>query len=450
MTQVQKRWILFAIILALLLRAGLLAVAIAHPERILATDSGSYLGPAQMLLDDGYYSYPSGMRMPMYPAFIALVQAVFGDNLIWIVFWQILLGLGTVYFTYQTGLLLGLTPASSALGAVILSLSLESLISPYFILTETLFTFLLISATYALMRFIRSGRLIWLVLIALLTGFATLCRPIAMAFGLTSLIILLLFNKNAKFLKRLGHTAIFIVLVVALFLMPWSYRNTQVVGVSTLTTESELYWLWSAAMINADLQGITVDQAKNELDNVVNQTLTERNLEPTELNLSFVNGEIGKKIVFTNLGRFIFLTLRYDLRCFLPGIGSGVKFLGLSQGSTEGLEVLQSQGILGVINNYFRGQALAGLIFLPFVILLAATCIGAVIGLVNHFKKRAWLALAVQILFIGCLLVITGYNSSSRFRVPIMPFLALLAGVGLTALWGFLKPKLVKRGRRTK
>jgi hypothetical protein len=292
--------------------------------------------------------------------------------------------------------------------------------------------------------------LIWLVLTALLTGFAALCRPIAMAFGLASLIILLVFNKNASFLKRLGHVAICIVLVVALFLAPWTYRNAQVVGAGTLTTESNLYWLWSAAMINADLQEITVDQAKIELDNVVSQTLIERDLEQTESNFSYISGEIGKKIVFTHFGRFIFLTLRYDLRCFLPGMGFAVKFLGLSQGSTEGLEVLQSQGILGVINNYFHGQALAGLMFLPFVILLAATCVGAVIGVVDLFKKRAWLALAALLLPIGSLLVITGYNSSSRLRIPVMPFLALLAGSGLIMFWNFLQPKLAKRFKRVK
>ncbi|KAF0109269.1 MAG: hypothetical protein FD146_313 [Anaerolineaceae bacterium] len=445
-----QRWILFAVILALLLRAGLLAIAVAHPERNLGTDSGSYLQPAQMLLDDGYYSYPSGMRMPMYPVFIAVVQAVFGENLIWIIVWQVLLGLGTVYITYRTGILLGLTPASSALGAVILSLSLESLISPYFVLTDTFFTFLLLSATYALMRFIRSGRLVWLVTTSLLTGLVTLCRPIAMAFGLVSLVILLAFNRNAPFLKRVGHTVIYVVLLAALFLFPWTYRNAQVVGIPAITTESDLYWLWSAATVEADLQHISVDQAKVELDAVVEQTLAERGLAATEFNLYHVRGEISKEIIFANPGRFIYLTLRYDLRSFLPGMGYTVKYLGLSQGSTEGVEVLQAAGIEGIVSNYFGGQALSSLIFLPFLVLLAAAYLGAVIGAAGLLKKRDWLALAVLLLPIAYLLLITGYSANSRYRVPVMPFLALLAGAGLTALWGFLKPKLAKRRRRAK
>jgi 4-amino-4-deoxy-L-arabinose transferase-like glycosyltransferase len=445
-----RRWILFAVILAVLLRAGLLAVAFAHPDRIIEVDSNSYLQPAQMLLDTGYYSFPSGMRMPMYPAFIAAVHVLFGDNLLAVIVMQVLLGLCTVYLTYRTGILLGLTQAASTLGAVLLSLSLESLVSPYFILSDTWFTFLLIAATYTLMRFLRTGKLVWLVSTSLLTGFVTLCRPIAIAFGLVSLATLLLFNKNASLLKRIGHTAIYIILMVALFIAPWTYRNAQVVGVSVITTESDLYWLWGAATVNADLRGITVDQAKVEMDETVAQVLVERGLEPTEANLYAVRNEVCKKIIFDHLGRFMYLTLRYDLRSFLPGMGYAVKFLGLSQGSTEGIKLLQSQGIVGVINNYFRGQALTGLIFLPFVLLLAAVYVGAVTGVVDLLKRRDWLALAVLLLPAGYLLGITGYSANSRYRVPVMPFFALLAGAGLILLWNFLKPKLAKRFRRAK
>jgi 4-amino-4-deoxy-L-arabinose transferase-like glycosyltransferase len=444
------RWILLATILAVLLRVGLLVVVFVHPDRTIETDSGSYIQPAQMLIDTGYYSFPSGMRMPMYPAFIAVVHVLFGDNLLAVIVVQVLLGLATIYLTYRTGILLGLTQAASALGAVILSLSLESLISPYFVLSDTWFTFLLVAATYTLMRFIRTEKPVWLVSTSLLTGFVTLCRPIAMAFGLVSLVILLLFNKGAAFLKRIGHAAIYIVLIVALFIAPWTYRNAQVVGVKTITTESDLYWVWSAAMINADLRGISVDEAKVEMDATISQVLEERGLESTEANLYAVRNEVCKKIIFANLGRFLYLTVRYDLRSFLPGMGYAVKFLGLSQGSTEGIKVLQSQGIIGVINNYFGGQALSSLIFVPFVILLVATYIGAITGVVDFFKKRDWLALAVLLLPAGYLLGITGYSANSRYRVPVMPFFALLAGAGLILFWNFLKPKLAKRSGRAK
>ncbi len=444
------RWILLAALLAILLRGGLLVIAFAHPDRIIETDSGSYLQPAQMLLDTGYYSFPSGMRMPMYPAFIAVVNVLFGDNLLAVIVMQVLLGLGTIYLTYRTGILLGLTQAASALGAVILSLSLESLISPYFILSDTWFTFLLLAATYTLMRFIRTGKLIWLVSTSLLTGLVTLCRPIAMAFGLVSLVILLVFNKGAALLKRIGHVAIYVILLMALFIAPWTFRNAQVVGVKTITTESDLYWVWSAAMINADLRGISVDEAKVEMDATISQALAERGLEPTEANLYAVRNEVCKEIIFANPVRFLYLTVRYDLRSFLPGMGYAVKFLGLSQGSTEGIKVMQSQGLIGVINNYFGGQALSSLIFVPFVILLAATYIGAVTGVVDFIRKRNWLTLAVLLLPACYLLGITGYSANSRYRVPVMPFFALLAGAGLILLWNYARPRLAKRSKRAK
>jgi 4-amino-4-deoxy-L-arabinose transferase-like glycosyltransferase len=440
-----QRWILFAILLAILLRVGLLGIAFSHPERTTVTDSGSYILPAQSLLENGYYAYPGGIRMPLYPAFLATFILIFGDNLLPVIVLQVLLGLGTVVLTYRIGLLLGMTQVSSALGAVILSLSLESLVSPFFVLTDTLFTFLLISAAYTLMRFIKNGRLIWLVSTSLLNGFVTLCRPV-LALGLVTLMILLVFNNNVHFLKRIGHALIYAVLLVALFIAPWTYRNAQVTGVRTLTTSMDLYWMWGAATVQADLQSITEDQAMVALNDTVDQTLLARGLEATEVNLHNVRGEIGRKIVFDNPGRFILLTLRYDLRSLLPGMGYAVNYLGLSQGNTEGLELMETRGLQGVINNYFSGQALSSLIFLPFVLLLAAAYFGAVIGVVELLKKRDWLALAVLLLPVGYLFLINGYSANSRYRVPFMPFLALLAGIGLPVVWGFLKRKLSKKG----
>jgi len=56
--------------------------------------------------------------------------------------------------------------------------------------------------------------------------------------------------------------------------------------------------------------------------------------------------------------------------------------------------------------------------------------------------------LAVLIFPIAYLLLIPGAPSNSRFRLPAMPEICLMAGIGLEAAWVFLGRKF-KSARRT-
>lgn len=439
LSRATRAWLGAALTLALLLRLGLLVLAIQNPQRMLETDSGSYLMPARALLETGYYSYPGGLRMPLYPALLALLQAAFGENLVVAVVVQVLLGLGTIYLTYRTALLLDLGRAAAILAAVLLSLSLESLISPYLILADTLFAFLIIASVYALIRFLRQGRPIWLVSAGLLTGCVIYTRPVTVVFASISVAALLLFNRRATMWKRVLHAGVYLALLFVLFQLPWSLRNQAEVGVRTITTELDLYYLWGAATIQADLQGIHVNKARAALDEVVAQTLASRGLPPTDANIYHVRIEVSKPILYEHFGRFVWLTLRYDLRNLLPGVGYAVKYMGLAAGDAQGADILRTEGLPGLIARYFGGQTLASLIFLPFIALLGLTYLGALLGVIERIRRRDWLTLTVLLLTAGFLMLTPGYSANSRYRVPAMPFLVMLAGTGLLWGWGLLR-----------
>lgn len=434
--------------LALLLRAGLFALAAARPERVYATDSHSYLQPAQALLESGYYSYPLTIATPTYPVFIAAVYALFGENPLALVAVQAMLGIGALYLTYRLGLALGIPPASSLLAALLLSLSLETLISPFFILTDTLFTFLLVAATVALAAFLGDQKCIWLVLAALLSGAAILCRPVAIAYEAIA-VLLLLVNPQRRLRQRLLDAIVHLLLVALLFVAPWLWRNQQVTGAATFTSKSGYYWLsWSAAPLYADLRHIPVEQAEEELLARVQETLRRRGLEPTEANLEAVKTEVAREILLAHPVRYVLLHLRYDLQNFLPGFAYPAKYLQLSQGNTEGMKILQSRGLAGVIQNYFGGNWLYALLFAPFLLLLLAIYLGAAAGSVTLARQRRWFALAALTLTAAYFLLAPGYASNSRYRIPAMPFLALLAGIGLPALWNLLRQKTAKQKGR--
>jgi 4-amino-4-deoxy-L-arabinose transferase-like glycosyltransferase len=442
-----QTWILAIAALALLLRLGLFALALARPERVIASDSYSYINPAMALLETGYYSYPVTVATPTYPVSIAFVYALFGENPLVLVAFQVFLGIGTLYLTYRLGLALGIPRTPSVLAALLLSLSLETLFSPFFVLTDTLFTFLLVSATFALASFLHNKKWLWLIGAAILSGAAILCRPVAIVYEAVVILILLM-DTQSHFIKRALYSVVHLLLVGILFIAPWVWRNEQITGTATFTSKSGYFWLsWSAAPLYADLNHVSVDQADEELLARVDEILRQRGLEPTEANLDAVKTEVAKEILLAHPVQYIFLHLRYDLQNFLPGLGYPVKYLQLSQGDTQGMEILQSQGLAAVIQNYFGGDWVYVLVFAPFLLMLLAVYTGAAAGTVDLARKKQWLALAVLLLTAAYFLLVPGYASNSRYRIPAMPFLALLAGVGLTALWGFLKQKLAKRRR---
>jgi hypothetical protein len=321
---------------------------------------------------------------------------------------------------------MGFPRTESILAALLLSLSLESLLSPFFVLSDTLFAFLLVFTIYALVSFFKNNRWPWLVSTALLSGLAILCRPVAIAYEIVVALVLFL-NLRVRFWKRAFHAAVYLALLFALFVVPWAWHNKQAIGVATFTTKSGDFWLfWSAAPLEADIHHISVDQAAQDLQAKAEEILRQRGLEPTEANL---------------LVRYVFIHLRYDLQNLLPGLGYAVNYLGISRGDTQGVEVFQSQGLGAVIKNYFGGQTIYILIFAPFMVLLLVTYIGAAAGTVNLIQKHNWTLLAVLILTAGYFLLAPGYASNSRYRIPAMPFLTLLAGPGLLMLWNNIKSK---------
>jgi CHASE2 domain-containing sensor protein len=77
------------------------------------------------------------------------------------------------------------------------------------------------------------------------------------------------------------------------------------------------------------------------------------------------------------------------------------------------------------------------------VLLLGALYCGGGVGVVHLVRRRNWMALALPgIVILYFVVLSSGAETSYRFRAPIVPFLAILAGAGygmLAARWR--KPK---------
>ncbi len=191
-------------------------------------DSQSYFLPAWDLVHGG--DFQLGLRRtPGYPAFAALALILFGDDLRGLALGQHLLGVGTAALTYVLGrLTFGLV--AGLLGGLLVAMSAPLLVYEHYILTESLFAFVLTAALAAIAAAWRrrSARL-WL-LSGLLVGLAALVRPVGQAIVPLALVAALLAPAGATGAKpqRSRRALISAALMLAGFsalIVPWTIRN---------------------------------------------------------------------------------------------------------------------------------------------------------------------------------------------------------------------------------
>jgi 4-amino-4-deoxy-L-arabinose transferase-like glycosyltransferase len=198
------------------------------PVRIV--DAQDYNGLAVRLLEQGAYLDSSGhltsLRPPLYPVFVASVYRVFGiENCAAVRAIQAVLGLLLTLPVYWLGRE-AFSERVGVLGAAWFCFYPSMLGFNNLLLSETLFTVLLVTATLTAVLAIRRQSLGMLVLTGVLLGLGALARSILFPFALV-LGPYLLFAWRGR-LPRRGLAAVTPVLVCAAVLAPWAIRNTRV------------------------------------------------------------------------------------------------------------------------------------------------------------------------------------------------------------------------------
>jgi 4-amino-4-deoxy-L-arabinose transferase-like glycosyltransferase len=368
-----EKYVLWLIAAALGIKFVLfLHIAFVDPASIMQNDSYGYLADAKAWMQ--YFSMPSeGLRHSIYrtPGY-SFFLAVFhlGFNLP-------LLGIIflQIVFNILTAIVVFKTVPlagrqAGLLSAAIVLLDIPTTIYSSMILTESLHVFVLSLCLYAFVKYINDRRLGWLVAAALFLVVSVYIRPVGYFLGITIAGFVLYLWGIKKVFTGMVHAMVVLILVYG-FLGIWQYHNLKVHGVFTFS----------------DINNATIVQ----------------------------NGIIGRYARETDP----------QLRAMPPVLyyvhSVGQNFLNLM--TTPGnMRHFHSRvwRIFGVIFGYF------------FVIFWW-------VGLIAGMRKcktdavRQFLFL-VLLYFILVSLVATGWHVTPRFRVPMMPALAILSAWGWTAL----------------
>lgn len=465
-----RHWILPALLAAsLLLKLGMLVAYLDHSERFWSTDTGTYWGPARALETAGRFSEsaeeierPETIRTPGYPLFLAACFALAGEGVLAPLVAQILLSLITLYGVHR----MAAARRSTATGwaaAVLLAVDVNSFALALKLLTETLFTFLLVAAWWLALRLSRSAlshstepcarsALLWAASLGGCLGAAVLVRPVAYYLFLPAIVwVGWVIHRRRVSRKVIAGTILAFAIPWLVLVGGWQLRNQVLTGVPRLSGVEGINLLfYRGAAIVAMRDGVDLEEARRSLGEGRYQEVHPEtaHLTPEELNEVWVRE--GKEIILD----YPVLFLRSQIR------GVGAILFGLGHHTLVRIAGvrLSSRGPIGDLF-HLRPRDYVGRwlverpgLFWAFVaeeIYLLLVYSGVVAWWIAAWRERTvspvdvWAWLVIFYL----LAISAGPEANARFRVPLMPFLAVYAALGFDRLRSWTRRRETKKTR---
>jgi 4-amino-4-deoxy-L-arabinose transferase-like glycosyltransferase len=378
-------------------------------------------------------------RPPVYPVFLASIFALAGENYALVVLIQLAITGTTCGLVYLLGRTI--SPAVGYLAAMVYALTPDTALWAMAILSDTLFTFLLMAALVGLAVACRGTRRLLLALSGLTLGLAALTRPIGLAIiALWAVVWVLKDGSRPEQVRRNLGSGFLFFMVAVLPIALWSYRNLAIHGfftVSPINTWNLGYY--SAPYTLERAEGISLDEARRRaLDGGV----------PTP-------GEAG---------RYLGIILRYPMDYLavhargtwylISEVGQPNQALLVGErfrtpGVLTALRRLDLAGAWGNLAAQLQDRRLRWFVILtwPSLGLLAAVYLFALVGGVRLLRRpgeHRWLG-ALVMGTAAALILLPGPVGNGRFRLPAEPILAFLAASGLA----FLGQAIAARPART-
>ena len=377
-------------------------------ERIFFGDARSYHRLAINLAEHGVYSVqrqpplvPNTFRVPLYSFYVSIFYRLFGPFPHLAILGQLVLGALTCVALCRLGTLLFDRRAGIAAGAI-LAFDYSAVLFSNRLYADTLFTLLVLLGVAAVARFLAAdGALRHLVAAGALLGLATLCRPVSLYFVIALAPVLWLAHRGrpaalsvrGRALSTLAACAVLFAAYLAV-LSPWMLRNYGVTGRAYVTSMQTKVGPWYLPRTTAGPLSLT---------HLVGDTR------------SFARGFVR---YFTILGSGeypLILGIRYRHHDAV-----GLREAGLSEwvGST--------------LRN--RSTPLQRMIVIAIIAWLAALYLAAARGLWVAVRRGLMAAVALLVATVVYFMIATGPIATEvRYRLPALPAIVALAGLGLTA-----------------
>lgn len=391
-------------------RLLLFALGLQDPRRFFTLDAehyvllardlaGGYLDPKSELFSVGL------LRTPGYPLFAAPWLSAGGPAAV--IAGQILLSAAVVALAFVLARRLFDAPAAG-LAAIVLALDPASVVYTCLLQPETLFSLLLLASALAWWTALE-GSLTAAALAGTLAGLATLTRPIAVFLPLALLLLPWLHSEFRK--ARRPAVLIALLLPFALIAGGWIARNAVVAGAPVLSTiEGTNLLYYRAAGALAEERGTPIEETRAELER--------------EIRAGVPAAATSAERSRLESARALEILLAHPLGAAASALRGAFKLL-----AGTGLTALSS------LRGDPEPERITGgrerLLSVALGLLLACLYLAASSGVLAAIRGGATASLVFLAVFLLYFLVISaGPEANTRFRVPMAPFLAALAGLG--------------------
>ena len=396
-------------------------------------DSHQYLQLAQSLTT-GHFAQNSVvelLRTPGYPLLVALGVFI-GLPIGLTILVQVILGSVAALIVYalaqHTTTSLGYgDPRRVALSAGLLyALDPLSIVHSSLVLSETLFTTLLVAHLFILLRYFETGALRYIVVAGALAAAAAFVRPVAQYWPFVVGGVLLFLpapNRVGHPFARLAPAIVFLVITLTPIML-WTARNQHQAGYSQFSAAGD-FNIYSN--LGSAIEGIDWQTALQRVD-----MLARRNDWTQADRYEFMRRE-GIRLIVSQPMTYLAVHAKAVLKSLTPGFAIYVRIYHPDYGSESTLERL------------FGGTALPVrdlLAALPIYFLVGLACVGqyglALAGLRRGLVARNGLTVLILasaayfLLMAGAL----GDMATARMRHPAMPAICVLAGLGASSAVG--------------
>ncbi|MGE4159732.1 MAG: hypothetical protein AB7F75_11630 [Planctomycetota bacterium] len=423
-------WKVFGVALALRMGFGILALWRVGPEAVMTPDSWDYLRLGTSLAEHGVFGThePEVFRTPGYPLALSLAlwpehAGVRGGLLMagWVA--QIVLGALTCLLLRSLALSLGLPERVASLSAWLCALEPLSVLYAPLMLSETLFTFLLIATLMALRQSHRSFRFSCLAGL----GLAGLAFTRAAAVYLPWPAFLLVVYGGVRD-KQPWTRALPVILLPMVAMGLWVCRNESQAEYRGFAAVKEynvgVYW---GAAVRARIEGRPFAEVSESTKRAMHES---RSRQGKSLGSMYHDVyQEGKGILMAHPVEALLVHVKgLAVATLDPGSTEALQLIGLRKQGGGLLAGIQDDGVVGTIQTLVARQPLLLVISTLLGLVLAGLYVLSFLGL-RRLERGGLLLLATVMAYLA--LVSGGANATGRFRHPVMPLICIVAAAGL-------------------
>ena len=411
-----------------------------NTSRFFLADSYAYNLLGVNIAQHGYYTPNGGepglSRAPGYPVYLAAVYKLFGVKPAIALFLQIVLsGLIPIFLYMNTELLFSKRVARIA--SVLSIVEPVSIIYANMLLSETLFVVFLLLSTYFFIKSLKNKNTTALLMSAITAGIGAYFRPVILYLPLAYAFMYISVSW-LSFKDRIKY-ALGIVLITGLTVLPWITRNYIVDRYKGFCSIQDInLYYWRAAGVISDMEHLPLREVQDRLKQAVPSGLYLAN------EYQFLRDK-AVSVIIRHPYSYLKVMLKGSINMLLSPERYAVfkladikpRFLGIMwQGHSihQALNMLMSDPV--IVSSVVMYQ----LLFTIIIGLLIA--IGMLIIAGEGFIKELLIMLFIIAYFVA---VSAGPEAEPRFRLPVLPYMLIIAAFALSSLFTSVASKHYKK-----